>query len=695
MRNSKSYILTVLAILVSTAFTFGQIDRTKMPKPGPAPQIQLKSPQEFTLDNGLTVMVVEDKKLPRVSYNLRIDNVPALNGDKSGISGLLGSLLGNGTANISKDEFNGEIDFLGANMSFGSSGGFVSGLSKYSDRLMELMADAIINPVFPEDEFNKEKDIAIQGLKTSEKSVQAAADRVGDALVYGLKHPYGEFSTEETLNNITVNDVRAYYEQQFVPSKAYLVIIGDITLEDAKSKVSKYLSPWQSKAKIDRTMPPVLPNPQYAQINFVDMPNAVQTNIIVTNNVQLKMSDKDYHSALIANYILGGSATGYLFKNLRDDHGWTYGSYSSVGASRFGASKFEATAEVRNEVTDSSVVEMLNEINRIRTEKISPEILKTAKAAYGGNFIKALENPSTIANYALNIRLNKLDKDFYKNYLQNINAVTAEDVMNAANKFFKADNLRIIVVGKGADVLEGLEKLDIPILYYDKYASPAEKPVFSKPIPDGVTAQTVLDNYFKAIGGKDKAAAVKSAHSTANVAIEGVPISLVASIKQMAPNKESMEMTAEGMGVLMKQKFNGESGYIEQQGMKRDLTEDQIADRKSSHAIFPELSFEAANVSLESMTTIDGNDVFKLKVMTGDKSSFRFYDANTGYLVRTETETEAQGQKIMSVANYSNYSPVEGIQFPYNMTMKSGPQVLSFNFTNVKLNEGVTDADFE
>ena len=201
--------------------------------------------------------------------------------------------------------------------------------------------------------------------------------------------------------------------------------------------------------------------------------------------------------------------------------------------------------------------------------------------------------------------------------------------------------------------------------------------------------------YFEAIGGKDKAAAVQSAHSTANVAIEGVPISLTASIKQMAPNKESMEMTAEGMGVLMKQKFNGESGYIEQQGMKRDMTEDQISDRKSSHAIFPELTIDPANVSLESMTTIDGNDVYKLKVQNGDKTSYRFYDATSGLLVRTESETEAQGQKITSVVNYSNYSPVEGIQFPYNMSMKSGPQVLSFNFTNVKLNEGVSEADFE
>lgn len=690
----KSFINLVIVFFVTTLFTFGQIDRSKIPAPGPAPQIQLQDPIEFTLDNGMTVLVVENKKLPRVSYNLRIDNLPSVEGDKAGALSVLGAMLGNGTTSISKDDFNEEVDFLGANISFRSSGGFASGLSKYSERLLELMADATMNPLLVEEEFKKELDKQIEGLKVGEKSVAAVTERVENALVYGAHHPYGEFITEETLNNISLDNVRVYYEKLFNPENAYLVVIGDVDPITVKDQVSKYFGGWKSKATIETSIPSPSPNVQFTQINFVDMPNAVQSNIVLTNSVNLKMGDYDYHAALVANFILGGGATGYLFKNLREDKGYTYGSYSSIGASRFGASRFSATAEVRNEVTDSSVIEMLKELKRIRTEKVSPDDLKTAKAAYVGSFVRALERPETIANYALNIKLNDLPKDYYQNYLKNINEVTIEDVQRVANTYFLSDNARIIVVGKGSDVLENLEKTGIPIKYFDTYANPVDKPEFSKPIPEGVSVQSVLDHYLSAIGGKEKVKALNTVLAIADVKIEGVPFAPVAEIKTMLPNKESVEMSIEGMGVIVKQKFNGETGYVEQQGQRKDLTEQQLTDKKTDYSICPELYFDASKVSLESMTTIDGRDVFKIKVSGSSSDSFRFYDAETGLLKRVESTIESQGQSIPSVVDFDNYSPVNEVLFPYSQTIKSGPQVLNFNITNIKVNEGVSESDF-
>jgi len=438
----------------------------------------------------------------------------------------------------------------------------------------------------------------------------------------------------------------------------------------------------------------VNPNPQFTQINFVDMPNAVQSNIIVTNNIDRKMGDADYHASLIANYILGGGGTGYLFRNLRDQHGYTYGSYSSLGQSRFGAAKFQATAEVRNEVTDSSVVEILNEIKRIRTEKVNPDVLKAAKAVYAGSFVKALEQPSTIANYALNIKLNKLTNDFYKDFLKKINEVTAEDILRVANKYFKANNIRIIVVGKGSDVLENLEKTEIPIMYFDKYANPVEKPVFAKPIPESISAESVINHYIKAIGGEEAAKMVNSVHSMANVTIEGVPLKLSADIKLMIPNKQSTEMSAEGMGVLIKQKFNGETGYAVQQGMRKDLTEDENSEKKKDYSIFPELYMNLENVSVESAMTLGDKEVYKLKVTKNGKEEFRYYDAESGLLVQSESTQEAQGQTVTSTTKYDKYAAVNGVQFPLYYKITSGPQVIVMNVTTVKVNEGVSDQDF-
>ena len=694
----KTKIFTLIILLLVSVGVNAQIDRSKQPKPGPAPEISLEVPSEFELPNGLKVLVVENHKLPRVSYSLTIDNKPMLEGDIAGVSSLLGSMLGNGTTNVPKDAFNEEIDFLGARMNFSSRGGFASSLSKYSDRILELMADAAIHPLLTEEEFQKEKDKSIEGLKTNKKSVDAVAGRVGNALAYGTSHPYGEFVTEESVSKVTLDDVNEFYHKYFSPTNAYLVIVGDVDFKTVKRQVKKYFETWESNMEIVSNIPEATPNVEYTQINFVDMPNAVQSNISLTNNVNLKMNDTDYHSVLIANKILGGGFNSYLNMNLREAHGYTYGARSRVGSDKY-VSRFRAGASVRNAVTDSAVVETLKEIKRIKTEPVTAQALANAKAKYVGDFVLALENPQTIARYALNIKINDLPKDFYTTYLQKINAVTANDVNRVANTYFKLENSRIVVVGKGSDVIENLEKVTfegekVPVKYFDPYAKPVDKPIYAKPIPDGVSAKTVIDNYIAAVGGKDKVAAVNTVLTNADVTIEGAPFKPKAVIKAMSPNKISMEMTIEGMGTVMKQKFDGNSGYQEQQGQKIPMTEKQIDDKKAEKGLFPELYLDESMLMLESVTTIDGKDVYKIKVTQGDDVSYRYYNVDSGLLVRSEKTVEAQGQSMSSTEDISDYKAVNGVLFPHLMKITSGPQILTFNTTDIKINEGVTTEDF-
>lgn len=690
----KTKIYAFVLIFLMTFSINAQIDRSKQPTPGPAPKIALKSPDTFTLKNGLKVMVVENHKLPRVALSLTIDNKPVVEGDKAGVSQILGAMLGNGTKTIDKDAFNDEVDFLGASISFGATGGSARSLSKYTDRIIELMADAALNPLLVEEEFLKEKEKLIEGLKSSEKSVDAIAARVRGALSYGKQHPYGEYVSEETVQNVTFGDVLAFYEKYFNPNNAYLVIVGDVNFKDMKKQIEKRFNPWKKSMDFSIDVPQAAPNAQYTQINFIDMPNAVQSNITLTNNVDLKMNHPDYHAVLIANKILGGGFGSYLNMNLREKHGYTYGARSNIRADKY-ISNFSASTAVRNAVTDSAVVETLKEINRIKTTMVDPAELENAKAKYVGDFVLALEQPTTIARYALNIKINDLPKDFYETYLQKINAVTAEDVKRVANKYFKPENSRIVVVGKGSEVAENLEKTGVPVFYFDTYANPISKPSYSKPIPAGVTATTVMDAYINAVGGKDKLKAVKSVVIVSDVTIEGMPFAPKAEIKSMVPNKESMEMSVEGMGVLMKEKFNGTTGYREQQGMKMEMTEEENKAKALEQTIFPELSYSTDAIALESLTSINGKDVYKVKVTTGKTETFRYYDVVSGFLVRAEATVEAGGQTMTTSVNYDNYSPVKGIQFPYKFEIEAGPQVLSFNTTNIKINEDVSDADFK
>jgi predicted Zn-dependent peptidase len=689
----KTKFYTILAFLFVTVSITAQIDRSQQPKPGPAPKISLEKPTEYELKNGLKILIVENHKLPRVSYNLTIDRDPIIEGDKAGVTSLLGSMLGNGTTNISKDDFNEEVDFLGARLSFGFSGGFASSLTKYSDRILQLLADAAMNPLLTSEEFSKEKDKLLEGLKSQAKSVDAVAGRVGGALSYGAEHPYGEFVTEESVNSVSFDDIQSYFTKYFGPNDAYLVVIGDVNTKEVYKRIKKYFGKWKKASDISSFVPEANQNVEALEINFVDMPNAVQSNISITSNVKLKMSDPDYHAVLIANKIFGGGFNSYLNMNLREANGWTYGARSSVGTDKY-ISRFSAGAAVRNAVTDSAIVETIKEIKRFQSEPVEASALANAKAKYVGDFVLALERPSTIAQYAISTKINELPEDFYATYLEKINAVSIEDVQRVANKYFTSENARFIVVGKGSEVVANLEKLGIPIKYFDKYANPTEKPEFSKPIPEGVTASSVMASYIEAIGGKAAVESVQTMLFNAEVTIEGAPFKPTAVIKSMAPNKSSMEMSIAGMGTIMKQKFDGTTGYAEQQGMKQPMSEEDVAEQASQKGLFPEAHYTADEIELMSLSDLEGTDVYKIKVK-GVSESFRYYDANSGLLLREEATEEAQGQSVTTITVHSDYRAVDGVMIPFGRKITAGPQVFGFNASEVVVNSGVTEADFK
>ena len=684
----------MISALIISINVNAQLDRSIQPKGGPTPKIKLEKPQEFKLKNGVKVLVVENHKLPRVAYSLSIDNRPIIEGDKAGVTSLLGSILGNGTTTISKDEFNEEIDFLGASLNIGFSGGFASTLTRNNERVIELMADAVINPLLSEEEFNKEKDKLIEALKADKKSLDAIASRVGSALSYGKNHAYGEFITEETLNNITFEDVLEYHEKYFKPNNSYLVVIGDVNYKEIKSMISEKFGAWKKGKSHTDPLPELTANVNLTEINFIDLPTATQSSISVTNNVDLKMNDEDYHAALITNNILGGGGEGYLFKNLREDKGYTYGAYSSLGSSRYGVSRFTAGAKVRNVVTDSAVVEIIKEINRIKTENVDAELLKNAKAKYVGNFIRRIENPQVGAKYAVDIKLNDLPKDFYETYLEKINAVSAEDVKRVANKYFNYPNgTRIIVVGKGSDVADNLsENVGWPVTYFDHYANSIAKPVFNKAIPEGLTASQVMNNYIDAVGGRDLLESVNTLVFKAEVTIPGAPFRPQMTIKQMAPNKSSTKMEVNMNGqkmTLMKSSFDGETGYIEQQGQRKAMDEKEIDKAKAVKGIFEELYYSEDEIELMSINSIDFKDAYKVKITEGEKVSYRYYGVDSGLLLSVEEQDD--NNNIVST-NYGDYRDIDGIKFPFSTEIPS--QKLELNVTEILINEELKDSDF-
>ncbi|RRO15970.1 M16 family metallopeptidase [Flavobacteriaceae bacterium 14752] len=687
MKFKFSYLL--LLCFVTTGM-FAQIDRTQMPKPGPAPEINLGEPDTFEMSNGLEVLVVEDRKLPQVSVRLVIDNKPHTV-QKPGVEALTSALLGSGTKNLSKDEYNEEIEFLGANVSIGAEFAFASSLTKYFPRVFELMADGALNPVFTQEEFDAEKAKLIEGLKSNAKNVGAIAGRVSSVLAYSTNHPYGQYTTEESVEKITLQDVQNYYNNYFVPENAYMAFIGDIDKKEAKKLVKEYFKNWKAE-KAPQFSLPEPKKAQYRQIDFVNMPNAVQSEIIAQNTVDLKMTDADYFPVLVANQILGGSFGSYLNMNLREDKGYTYGARSSIGADRY-ASRFRASVSVRNEVTDSAVVEILKEIKRIRTEPVDADKLEDTKKKFAGNFVLRLERPSTIASYALNIRTENLPEDFYKTYLQKINAVTQDDVKRVAAKYFDINHLQIVIAGKGSEVVENLEKVEfegksVPVLYYDKYGKKTDKPEFNKPLPEGLTVQKVFDDYIKAIGGEDKVKAID------NVAMKGTmsagPQTL--NVEMAATNKDQVffEIGMSGM-VMSKMVIDGDTGYNAGQGQKKDMTSEEVKENLKTSSLFPELK-TPENLEITGIESTDRGDAYAVKISDKVKT---FYSVETGLKLKEVTVQEQMGRTFESTTKYKDYKPVNGVLFPHTMTQSVGPQNFDIKFTEVKVNQDIPETQFQ
>ncbi len=681
MKKQLTYIAA--AFFFAGMVSAQKIDLNAMPKPGPTPAINIAKPKTFKMSNGLTVMVVENNKLPRVSASLSMDRPPYYEGNVTGVSEIMAEQFENGTMNMSKDAFNKKVDYLGANLNFSSNGASANSLSKYFPEVLGLMADAIVNPKFSAEEIQDSKARAIEGLKSEEKNASAIASRVSNALMYGKNTSRGEFETVESINRIQLADVQNTYKKYYAPDNAYLVIVGDVKFDKVKPMVEKAFSGWK---KANTPITPLEPaaNVAKTEIDVVDVPSAVQSVVSLNNLNTLKMKDPDYFPATIANYILGGGGEARLFMNLREKNGFTYGAYSNMSSSKY-SPQFSASASVRNEVTDKAVKEFMNELNAISTVK--PEELENAKAKLKGSFILALEQPATIARFALNQKIQDLPDDFYTNYLKSIDKVTAADVSNAVKSTIMPNQSRIFIAGKASDISEGLEKLGYPVKYYDTEANPVAKPS-AKKVDANVTVASVADKYIDAIGGKANISKISSYTINATMSMQGQNIDL--KMVKAQGGKEMTQVTAMGQ-VVQKQVFDGKTGYSEQMGQKVPMKPEQIAEKQKNTELFEEMAFaKSPEYKLMGIEKIGGEDSYAIK---GPETTY-YYSVKTGLKTGETRTVKAQGQQISVPTVFSDYKDVAGVKMPYSITVNQMGMDMTMNVKSYDINQA-KEADFK
>ena len=678
----KKIILNTIAFCVITTLAFAQVDRTKAPLPGPAPEIKIGQPDYFELKNGLKVYVVENHKLPRVAFSLSLDRDPIVEGDNAGYVSMTGDLMRNGTTNRTKAELDSEIDYIGASLSTSSSGIFASSLKKHSGKLLELMTDVLYNPSFPQEELDKLKKQTLSGLAQAKEDPGSIAGNVRSALVYGKDHPYGELTTEETVEKITIEDCKAYYKKYFRPNIGYLAIVGDITPKEAKKLVKEYFSKWE-QAEVEKIQYDMPKEPTTSYVALVDRPSSVQSVINVSYPIELKIGSPDVVKAKVLNQILGAGFSSRLMQNLREDKAFTYGARSSISSDRLVGS-FDASASVRNEVTDSAVFEFLYELRSIVNEQVTEDELKAAKAAMMGSFGRSLESPQTVASFAINTAIYKLPSDYYSNYLKNLEAVTIEDVKQMAEKYIRPENAHIIVVGKGREVAAGLSKFG-QVKYFDSYGNEYE-PSPEALLPEGLTVDIVMENYANALGGQSNIAKIKNVEASYKADMMGRELL----VKHFKTNdlKTRSSINMNGMPA-MEMITNGENVKLSQMGQVAPLEDKDIEEQILSNGLFSEfvLIDRGATLKLRGIEKVNDKDNYMVEVTLPKGGTFTLYfDAETGLKTRYSKMLETPQGNFVQTVDFSDYKEVNGVKFPHVFFQTIGPQNIKMEALEISAN---------
>ena len=684
----KKIILS--SIILFTGFIHAQLDRSVMPTPAPQKPNDLKESEVFRTENGITVILSENHKIPKVSFDLSMGSDPRMEGNKAGLSEMAGSLIMSGTNNRSKDQLDNEIDYIGATLSADKNSIYLSCLAKHVDKGLTLMSDVLMNANFPQSEFDRIKKQNESALMSAKSDANTMAQNA-IVKVNFPNHPYSDVMTEASLNNINRDDVVNYFKNNFTPKGSYLVVVGDITRQQTEEFVKKYFAKWNG-GNVYKNPTNVGNFGKGNRVVFVKKPGAVQSVVYVTFPVKIKTGDKNQLPLTVLNNIFGGGGFGTrLMQNLREDKAYTYGCYSSLNIQDNGA-WLSAGGNFRNAVTDSAITQILGEFEKITAENVNDDELSLTKSTMNGKFAISLENPQTVARFALNIIKNNLPKDYYKTYLQRLESVNKQDILDMAHQYFTSKNCNIVVVGN-EEILDKLKKFDSDgkIELLDAFGNEVKEIKKAD-----IAKEQLIDNYIFAVtqtkNKKElakKLKKIKSYERVTEMTSAKIPIPLKMTDYWIAPSTEAQKMEGQGM-VFQKSYYDGKTGFTyNMQTGKKDMTNEELSSKKKSSGLFPEMNYiiNGTNYELIGIENQNGVDYYVVKTVEDSSESFDYYNRLT-YLKEKSISIRKQGdESVETTSILGEYKDVSGILFPHSMSLTIGEMSLAGKVSKMVVNE--------
>lgn len=457
--------------------------RRQSPPPLTPRPLNLPTPQETTLENGLRVVIVEDSRLPLVSFRLAVRAGNAHDPRHlPGLSDVLASMLTEGTESFTSRQLADEVARLGATLAAGASSDYstiaASALAQYSDRVLELLAEVALRPSFPENELEIVRQNAEQSLIAQRGQPSFLATERVSQVLFG-EHPYSVVApTRESLIATTVDELKKFHREKFSPQAAVLFVVGDVKAEAVMARVRTLFGPWQPGSAPSEDFP--APPERTSRVAYlVDRPNSAQSNIVIAN-LGITRTHPDYFPLLLMHTVLGANASSRLFMNLREDKGYTYGAYSSLDARRNGGS-LRATSEVRTPVTGASLKEFFYELERIRTEPVSDKELRDAKSFLTGVFPIRLETQEGLIDQLVQIKMYELPDDYLQTYRDRVSAVTKEEVQRVAREHLTPEKAAIVIVGDAKAILDQVKPFTEEIELYNSAGKRKELPTNGSP----------------------------------------------------------------------------------------------------------------------------------------------------------------------------------------------------------------------
>ncbi len=687
----------MLAILLITCGLYAQqaIDVTKRPEPGPLTAVRFPAFQTLTLSNGLKVFVVEDHEQPTIAFRVQISvGSIADPPGKAGAMEMLVDMLTKGTRTRSALDIAQALDSIGASLTTSAGGDAMyvvaSGLKKYSGQILSVLADILQRPTFPESELQKYKQQVIAGLQHEKTQPFTIGNKLARKIIYGNDHPYAQSPTEESVNAITAEDLRALHQQYLVPNLISIAVVGDATVQEARQWIEQFFGNWERHA----IQIPKVPKPHVAPsgVYFIERPGSVQSTLIATAPA-VPYAHPDYEKLRLASEMLGSGFGGWFFKTLRETYGYTYTPFAFLTRAKY-ANRFVGAADVRNPVTDSALTVMIDQIVKLGSQGPTAEELYRIQRHTVGSYLMSFESSSFVASLIQRADLFGESFEHLKQFPQRYMSYTPADVQTVAARYLAPGNLRFVIVGDPSVQAKlanfgNVYRYDLDLQPITDTATSGETISFS--------VNEILDRYEKAVGGKENIQKIHTVRATGSITMASGPQQFSGSFLK------EIKRPDQGHYKLSLPTFTHEvwvsKGKVWEQAMGQPTQQKTGTDAEELSrnvlSLFPLLDLADAGYTLE-VDGLRGGKIAIKATSPGGKVIRYFVDPETYLITKIQRTIEnPQGGTTPITEEILEYMTVNGVQLPKKTQTRVGPITITEEIQQYEINIPLEDQIFQ